>query len=314
MNIVFFGSSEFAVAPLKAMLASGYKVSLVVTQPDRKQGRGLSYGSTAVKITALENQLKVYQPGSINQSEAISVLKELKPDLFVVIAYGQILSQQVLDIPKIFALNMHASLLPKYRGAAPINWAIINGEEKTGVSSMKMTKLMDAGPIIAQSATPIKADDNAAILEQRLSCLAAELLLDTLKDVGNNTYKLIPQDNAKVSLAPKLKKEDGLIDWEKPAEKIFDLIRGCFYWPGAYTYYQGKLLKIFKASIGSGVLQFSQPKAGEILGVAKEGIIVACREGYLVIEELQIENKRRMSALEFISGHKIKQRERLGKK
>jgi methionyl-tRNA formyltransferase len=227
-------------------------------------------------------------------------------------AYGQILSQGVLDIPKIFSINVHASSLPKYRGAAPINWAIINGEETTGITVMKMTKEMDAGPIIQQAMLDISDSDTAITLEDKLSQIGAQTLSDTLGAIENNNYRLVPQDESKVSFAPKLKKEDGLIDWSKSIQDIYNLIRGCAGWPSAFTYYQGKLLKILKVSVSPTPRTCVFPSCGEIMRVSKEGIVVATGGDNLIIEELQIEGKKKMKAEDFISGHRIKPGDRLG--
>jgi methionyl-tRNA formyltransferase len=277
----------------------------VITQPDQKKGRGLSLGATAIKVVAKEANLKIYQPEQINTSEVTNLLKGLKPDLFVVVAYGQILSQKILDIPKILPINIHASILPKYRGAAPINWTIINAEKNTGITIIKMVKEMDAGPIILQKTVDVADDDTAITLEDKLSHLAADLLLITLASIEDRNYKLMPQDKDNVIFAPKLKKEDGRINWSNPAYNISNLIRGCLPWPGAFTYYKGKLLKIYKAKVSSGVLRFVSSLPGEIVNVSKEGIAVATGKDNLIIEELQIEGKRRMRVEEFIAGHKI---------
>lgn len=316
MNIVFFGSSNFAVPSLRALITSGHRISCVVTQPDKQKGRGLHLEGTLVKTEAFASGLKIYQPPNINTNEAIEFLKSLSADLFIVIAYGQILSQRVLDIPRIFAINIHASLLPKYRGAAPINWALIHGEETTGITVMKMTEQMDAGPIIMQSQLDILKDDTALTLEEKLSDLGTKILLQPLKDIENNNYKLVPQDESRASFAPKLKKEDGLINWNKPAQDIYNLIRGCINWPGAFTHYKGKLLKIYKSKVrqcaSAPVRQL--PIAGEITHVSKNSIEVATGNDNLIIQELQIEGKRRMNIEEFIAGHKICAGEILGKK
>ena len=312
MDIVFFGSSNFAVPSLEALSSSGHRISCVVTQPDKKRGRGLSLGVTAIKELAGKLNLKIYQPENINMPEAIKLLKVLCADLFIVIAYGQILSPEILTIPKIFSINLHASILPKYRGAAPINWAIIKGERTTGITVIKMTKEMDAGPIILQKEIEISNDDTSIILEDKLSHLAAQLLLATLSSIENKNYSLIPQDENNVSFAPKLKKEDGQIDWSKPAGNIYNLIRGCINWPGGFTYYNGKLLKIYKAKVSSCGPQFASSNLGEIIDISKEGITIATGKDNLIIEELQIEGKRRMRVEEFIAGHKILPGEILG--
>lgn len=312
MNIIFFGSSQFAVPSLKALLETEHRILCVVTQPDREKGRGLHLEGTPVKACALESGLKIYQPLRINTSEAVDFLKNLNADLFVVIAYGQILSKEILNIPKILAINAHASILPKYRGAAPINWALINGEKTSGVTIIKMTEKMDAGPVIAKKEIGVTETDTAITLEEKLSGLSAQILIETLGSIEKNAYKLTPQDEAGSTLAPKLKKEDGLINWKKSAHDIYNLVRGCIVWPGAFSNYKGKLLKIYKASVCAALSDnISEP--GEIVGISKEGISVATGKDNLVIEELQIEGKKRMKAEEFIVGHKIQEGEKLSK-
>lgn len=316
MNIIFLGSSGFAVPHLSALLNTRHSISCVVTQPDRKAGRHLHALATPVKVLAQQQGLKVFQPEDINSRPAIEQLIGFKPDIFIVIAYGQILSQEVLDIPTMLAINVHASLLPKYRGAAPINRCLINGDKKTGISIIKMSKRMDAGEILAQKTMPIEEDDDSTSLEQKMSHQGAELLLDLLLEVENHSFRLIPQDERKASLAPKLKKKDGLIHWGKPAGEILNLVRGCQPWPGAYTYYRGKLLKIFRARAEKGHLGFlSRPiacKPGQILKACGEEFIVAAGKGELSIEELQIEGKKEMVTRDFLAGHKLTAGEDLG--
>lgn len=314
MNIIFFGSAEFAVPSLKAILAAKHKVSCVVSQPDRQKGRHLHIEGTALKSAAEEAGLKIYQPQDINTAEAAKFLTSFNPDLFAVIAYGQILSPQILDIPQNFALNVHASILPKYRGAAPVNRSIINGDKETGITIIKMTQRMDAGPIILQKIAEINPMDTSLTLEKRLSEIAADLLVVSLELITQNNYNLTEQDEKQASFAPKLKKEDGFIHWEKPAVDIHNLIRGCIDWPGAFTYYKGKLLKIYGAKTIRVSECQSVSKPGEIIEVSREGITVSCGRDNLVIEELQIEGRRRMSVAEFIAGHKVKPADRLGKK
>ncbi|MFA5410461.1 MAG: methionyl-tRNA formyltransferase [Candidatus Omnitrophota bacterium] len=314
MNIIFFGSSQFAVPCLKVLLAAKHKISCVVTQADKEKGRGLSLGVTAVKAAAELCNLRIYQPRQVNDGDTVSFLKGLNPDLFIVVSYGQILSQRVLDIPGIFSINAHASLLPKYRGAAPINRAIINGDKITGVTIIKMTERMDAGAIMMQKTTKIKENDTFIILEEKLSKDAAALLIEAVNSIENNKYKLTPQDESKVTLAPKLKKEDGLIDWNKPAGEIYNLIRGCVKWPGAFTYYKDKLLKVYKARILEMPDAGYRIPAGELFRVDKDSIVVATGNGNLAIEELQVEGKRRMKVRDFIAGHKICAGEKFYKK
>ena len=311
MNIVFFGSDNFAVPSLEALLKSRHKVCCVVTQPDRKKGRGLRLGPTIIKEVALKYDKKIYQPVSVNTPQAADFLKGPDPELFVVIAYGQILSRAILEIPKTFCINAHASLLPKYRGAAPVNWAIINGEKTSGVTIIKMSDKMDTGEIIAQEESGISAEDSVITLEQSLSALAAELLLESVDKIESKSYTLTPQDEAEATYAAKLKKSDALIDWGKSAGSIYNLIRGCLGWPGAYTYCQGKILKVNKAAVLS---RAPESLPGTVLEVSRGGIAVAAQDTVLVIEELQLEGKRNMKAGDFISGHKIAVGERLGGK
>jgi len=314
MNIVFLGSAQFAVPSLKLLLSTEHKISCVVTQPDRQKGRGLSVASTAVKTVALEEGLQIYQPEDINAAQAITLLKKLNPELFVVIAYGQILSEELLDIPKIVAINLHASILPKYRGAAPINRAIINGESATGVTVIKMTRQMDAGPIILQKEIDISSDDTSVTLEEKLSDIGAHLLLQAIKLIESGKYDLMPQDEEGVIFAPKLKKEDGLIKWYKPAQDIYNLIRGCIGWPGTFTYYKAKLLKIYKARVIKLAGLSGEHLHGEIIKVSREGIAVLTGKDGLLIEELQMEGKKMMQAEEFVAGYKTESGETLGDK
>jgi len=302
MRIVFFGSSQFAVPSLLALKKAGYRITCVVTQPDRLKGRGMHLEGTAVKQAAQDNKLRIYQPEKINIPDTLSFIRGLSPDLFVVVAYGQILSKTLLSLPEVFAINAHASILPKYRGAAPINWALINGDGSSGVTIIQMAEKMDAGPILMQKQIFIKEEDSYASLSEKLSRLSADLLIGTLKQIKNNEYKLTPQAGT-VSFAPKLRKEDGLIKWNTPAKDICNLIKGFAVWPGAFTHHNGKLLKIYKAKIST--QEKNNMTYGEVVNVSKSGITVTAKESNLVVEELQIEGKRRMKAEEFILGHKI---------
>lgn len=311
MKIIFFGSSQFAVPSLRSLAARGIEILCVVTQPDKKKGRGLLVEGTFVKKAAVDLGLDVYQPLKINAEEARLKLAGYKADLFVVIAYGQILSQEILDLPSIFALNLHASILPKYRGAAPINWAIINGERNTGISAIKMTKEMDAGPVIAQKPFEISEDDDAVMLTDKLASAGAGLLLEVIEGIEQNTYKLNPQDEQGVTFAPRLKKETGLIDWSKSARELHNLVRGCMPWPGAYGYFKGKRIKFIRTSRVDEPVDVS---SGQVIDVAKDAITVATGKGKLLIKELQIEGKKPMSCAEFISGYRIKPQDRFSKK
>lgn len=305
MRIVFFGSDIFAKPSLEALVRAGFCVSSVVTQPDKQKGRHLQMGFSAIKDAALKLKLPVLQPERLSDAVFLKKLKELEPDLLVVVAYGKILSAKILAIPRLMAINVHASLLPKYRGAAPINWAIINGEKETGVTIMKMNERLDTGEIIAQAATKILAGDSAITLRERLSIMGAELLVKVLKQMqSGKEVSLTAQNDSVASLAPKLKKADGLIDWQKGAGEIRDRIRGILPWPGAFTKYKEKTLKILKAEIESGLAIKASP--GEIVKVSHEGIIVATGNGLLKIEEIQLESSKQMPAWAFVSGHRVK--------
>lgn len=271
-------------------------------------------GPTLIKGIAEKYSLRLYQPAGINTAESVNFLEKFQPDLFVVIAYGQILSQEILDVPRLFAVNLHASLLPGYRGAAPINWAVIRGEQVTGITVIKMAREMDAGPIIFKKDITIEREDTALTLEDKLSKLAAGVLLPVLEDIENNRYILAPQENQKATFAPKIKKEDGEIDWNNSAQAISGLIRGCLGWPGAFTCFKGELLKIHKAKVMPSPDAASGLEPGQIIRLDKEGIPVATKSGVLLIEELQIEGKRAMGAWEFICGHKIFPGDKFGKK
>ncbi|MBL7081723.1 MAG: methionyl-tRNA formyltransferase [Candidatus Omnitrophica bacterium] len=316
MNIIFLGSSKFAVPTLSNIASSSHKIICVVTQPDRQAGRQMRLIFTPVKQLSQELGLSLYQTEDINSRESLEFLKSLDPDLFCVVAFGQILSRDILAMPKIFAINLHASLLPLYRGAAPIQRAIINGEVQAGLTVIRIVRDVDAGPIILQRKVDIKDDDHALILEERLARLGGDLICQALDLIHADKYSLVIQDEKKATLARKLKKEDGLINWGESARVIFNLIRGCTGWPGAFTYYRGKILKIYRAQRISGYPQvrISGSPRGEILEVSKRGIVVATGDGNLLIEELQIEGKKRISASAFISGYQISVGEILGEK
>lgn len=310
MRVVFFGSSEFAVPPLEALFNRGDKLLCVVTQPDRGKGRGLKEASTAVCQVARALGVEVYQPAKIGEPGGIEFLKEKEADLFVVIAYGQILPQAVLDLPKKLSINVHASLLPKYRGAAPINWALIHGEKTTGLSVIKMAKSMDAGPLILQKRISISSSDDATTLEQKLSLGAAGVLLESLELIENDRYHLEQQDQNKVTLAPKLSREDGRIDWSKPADEVINLVRGCMGWPQAFTYLKKKVLKVFDAEI-SGEATPENFLAGQVNQVSNRGLSVVTGSGCILIKELQLEGKKRMKVEDFLLGHSLSVGERL---
>ena len=307
MDIVFFGSGKFALKCLEA-LVNAHKVKLVVTQPDRPKGRHLNLLPTEVKAKAQELKLNIYQPQNPNSEEGLSHLQQFSADLFIVIAYGHILKKSALSLPKLYPLNVHASLLPKYRGAAPINWAIINGEKESGISIIKMNETVDAGDLLLQKKLAIEQSDNAEIFEAKLEGLSALSLIEALDLITKGQAKFTKQDDALASFAPKLEKHHGLIEWDKNARDIVNQIRGLIPWPGAWTYYQGKTLKIYKAE----VVDEGQKNPGEILQADKRGIILAAGSGALKITELQVEGGKRLDPEAFLCGHKLAVGDRLG--
>lgn len=299
MNIVFFGTSKFAVPNLKKLIASNHKVLAVVTQPDRKKGRHLKLSISPIKETALKNNIRLWQPELLDDN-FINELKKLKADLFIVIAYGRILKKEVLEVPLIYSINLHASLLPKYRGAAPINWAIINGEAKTGVTIIKMNEKMDEGDIISSKEADILPEDNSFTLDEKLSEIGAKLLSETLGVIEKRKEKFIKQDSKKASYAKKLNKEDGLIDWKKSAFEIHNKVRGTLPWPGAHTIFNGKILKILETEL----LKEKIGKPGEAVKAEGE-LIIGAGNGSLKILELQLEAGKKMDASSFMRGHDV---------
>ncbi|NQU95158.1 MAG: methionyl-tRNA formyltransferase [Candidatus Omnitrophica bacterium] len=297
MKIVFFGSSDFAVSSLRMLLDSKHKVLAVVTQPDRKRGRNLKVSATPVNDLASSKNISVYQPENVGEKDFLKRLKSFSADLFVVVAFGQILPGEVLGIPKRYSLNLHASLLPKYRGAAPINRAIINGETKTGLTIIRMNERMDAGDIVLQRKVEIEREDTSESLRDKLSELGAILLLDAVRFIEEDRIDFKKQDEKKVTLAPKMKKEDGAIDWNTAAVEIQNRIRGVIPWPGAYTYLGDKRINIWKATAQDGTAN-----PAEIVEAEKE-LIVGTKKGFLKVEEIQAEGKRRMGTEEFLRGY-----------
>jgi methionyl-tRNA formyltransferase len=309
LRIIFMGTAELSCASLgKISGDNNFSVVAVVTQPDKPKGRELKLTPSPVNILAGKLDLPVLQPARARDEKFIAELRELKPDLLVVVAYGQILPQSILDLPRFGCLNVHTSLLPKYRGAAPIQWAIANGESETGVTIMKMDAGLDTGPILTTRRTQILPTDDSQSLHDRLAQLGAELLIETIPDYVAGKIQPQPQPAEGSTYAAKIKKEDGRIDWNEPAEKILNRLRAFTPWPGAFTFCNGKLLKIWKASLAQeacheGISIHKRGIAtGTILSVNADGIFVLCGKDALMILELQREGGRRMSTAEFLSG------------
>jgi methionyl-tRNA formyltransferase len=305
MRLIFMGTPDLARTTLQTLIESpSFEIAAVVTQPDRPKGRALRLTPSPVKQLALEAGLPVLQPERTRDPNLLSQIQDLAPDLIAVAAYGQILPKALLDIPRHGCLNVHTSLLPRYRGAAPIQWAILNDDPETGVTIMKMNEGMDTGDILTQEKTPINPDDNAQTLHDRLAKIGAALLVETIPAYASGTIVPKPQPSQGVVLAPKIKKEDGQIDWQQPARSVWNRVRGLVPWPGAYTHFAAEprphLLKIWRAE----PTDHSGPP-GQILEAGKSGIVVACGHGALRILELQRENARRLSATQFLAGHPL---------
>lgn len=309
MRIVFMGTPDFAVPSLVSLYENGYNISLVVTQMDKPKGRGKKVRPTPVKEKALELGLEVYQPDSVNSTESINRLSEISPDCIVVAAYGQILKKDILNLPQHNCINIHASLLPKYRGAAPINWAIINGEKETGITIMKMEEGLDTGDMLKFEAIPIEDEDDFESIHDKLSQLGGRLIVETLMDIEKGNIASIPQDDELSSYAPKISKETGKIDWNKNGNNIINLVRGLKPWPSAYMVYKGEKVKIHKAKR---VEKFSQEDNGVIVKVSDSGIYVNCSDSSIVIEELQFPGKKKLSVSQYLKGNKIDSNIRLG--
>ena len=301
-KIIFMGTPQFSVPGLQALHHDGYEIALVVTQPDRPKGRGRRITPSPVKQAARELGYPVIQPSSIKTPDFADQIKSLKPDFQVVIAYGKILPENVLALPRIGTINIHASLLPKLRGAAPIQWAVINGEAETGVCSMLMDKGMDTGDVLLTAKEAIEPDDTAGTLHDRLAVNGARVLIDTLKAFADNTIQPLPQDHSLATYAPMLTKDDGLINWNQSAESLENFIRGVTPWPGAYTFWGDKRLKIFSA--GAIAADISEPPGTVLMGFPDE-LRVATGDGVLSIQEIQGASGKRLTVEEFLRGHPI---------
>ena len=299
MNIVFMGTPDFAEESLRALVGAGYNVSAVFTKPDMPVGRKHILTPPDVKVAALELGLPVYQPTTLKDDEVFETLKNLKPDLIVVVAYGKLLPKRVLDLPKYGCINVHASLLPKYRGASPIQWAMVCGESETGVSTMLLDEGMDTGDVLLTDKTPISETETVEQLWDRLKEMGGKLLIETVKGLESKSITPLEQIEEEATYAPIIKKTDGLIDWSKSAFEINCKIRGLHTWPVAYTKVDGKMLKIFSAEIVN-----SQAESGKVLESENE-LVIACGKDALKITELQLEGSKRMKTEDFLRGKKI---------
>lgn len=304
MKIVFMGTPEFAVPSLKALVEAGHEICGVFTQPDKPKNRGMKLQPTPVKEYALTHDIPVFQPAKMRDGEALSILKELSPELIVVAAYGKILPVDILELPPRGCINVHSSLLPKYRGAAPINWAILNGEDESGVTIMYMAEGLDTGDMIAASSTAIAIDENAQQLHDRLAEMGAELVTQVVAQMEQGEVQASKQDDALSCYAPMLSKELSPIDWGKPARQIHDQVRGLYPWPSAIAEIDGVRCKILRTSITG---ESTGKAAGYFVQADKKGMKIACGGGeVLEILELQPDGKKAMAATAFLMGHPIK--------
>ena len=306
--IVFMGTPEIAAATLEQLVQGPDRVVGIVTQPDRPFGRGRRNASSPVRRVGARCRIPVVAPEKIRDPAFLEILKNWKPQIIVVVAYGRILPRTVLDLAPYGCLNVHYSLLPKYRGAAPAAWTIINGDEQAGVTTMQLVEKMDAGPVYLQEAMPVAPDETTASLQAKLTPVGARLMLESIRLLKESFLQAKTQDEKAATLAPMLKKEDGLIDWRQPAVQIERRVRGFTPWPSAYTRRQGKLLKIHRARIIA-VPDATNP--GEVVRADGQGFWVATGSGILSLEEVQLEGKRRLSGVEFTRGARVAKGERL---
>lgn len=304
MRVIFMGTPDFAVPSLEALLTK-HEVVLVVTQPDKPKGRGKKMVPTPVKACALEHGIPVLQPEKVKEPEFVEQLRSYEPDLIAVTAFGQILSEPILEMPKYGCINVHGSLLPKYRGAAPMQWSIIDGEKVTGITTMYMAKGLDSGDMLLKAEVVITDEDTFATIHDKMAVTGANLLLDTLDQLEAGTLERIPQDHDAATYAPMITKETGHIDWSKNRQDIINLIRGLNPVPAAYTIYEEEVLKIFGAVISD--VQTDDAANGEIVAVVKKGFVVKCGDGCLLITEVQARGGKRMMTDAYLRGHAVKE-------
>jgi methionyl-tRNA formyltransferase len=310
MNLIFCGTPRFAVPTLERLVAAGHRVSLVVTQPDRPRGRGMELVKSLVKEAAIGLGLPIAQPSTIKTNDEFRAqLLALQPDAIIVVGYGRIIPQWMIDLPRYGNLNLHASLLPKHRGAAPIQWAIANGESVTGVTTMRIDAGLDTGDILLQREMPILREDTSETLAPRLASVGAELMVETLRGLEGGQIQPTPQDHSRATLAPILKKEDGRMDFSRPASDLFNRMRGFQPWPGAFTTFKTRALQVHRAE----PVQHPGELMPGTISVEAAHLLVGCGQGTaLELIEVQIEGKRRMTAQEFINGYRPRTGDRLG--
>lgn len=308
MKIVFMGTPDFAVPSLKALIESEHEVVAVVAQPDKPKGRGHKLTPPPTKVLAEEFNIPVLQPDKIKTEEFLKELEELDPDVISVTAYGKIIPKSILEMPEYGCINVHPSLLPKYRGAAPVNWTLIHGEKLTGVTIMQMDEGMDSGDILLVRKVLINDEDDAGTMLEKLSHIGAEMLVETVELLGEGKLSPVKQDESLATYAPMLKKSDGEINWDKPAEEIRNLVRGLTPWPGTFTKIENKTLKIFKTKIVEG-----RGKPGEVVLSSRNDLHIATGDGALEIRELQMEGGKRLDIKSFLTGHQIEEGTILGR-
>ena len=314
MKVLFMGTPDFAATVLARLINSGHEIIGVVTQPDKQKGRAQEVAFSPVKELALEHGLTLYQPLKVREQEFLDLIQTIKPEVILVAAFGQILPKALLDIPPLGCINVHASLLPKYRGAAPIQYSIIDGETETGITIMYMGVGIDTGDIILQKKLPITPQETGGSLFEKMAVLGAELLIEALIKIQNKTASRIPQENDKATYVKTIDKNMGKIDFTQPARKIEQLIRGLNPWPSAYTFLEGKTIKFWQAEVEAVVEQgeLSLFSPGEVAQVRKDAIVIMTGDGLLVVKELQLEGKKRMMADAYLRGYSIKVGTKLG--
>jgi methionyl-tRNA formyltransferase len=308
VKLIFLGTPAFAVPTLEKILAAGHRVPLVVTQPDRPQGRSLSVSPSPVKDAALRANLPVFQPERIRRPEVVERLAEFAAEAMVVVGYGQIIPQSIIDLPRHGIVNVHASLLPKYRGAAPVQWSIVNGESITGVTTMRIDAGLDTGDMLLRAETAIGAGETAIELGTRLAVMGADLLVETLARLESGSLVAERQDNSQATYAPILKKEDGLIDWRAPAQAVYNRVRGLLPWPGACTIFRGQTLRVWRSRVADRL----SGAPGELCKMGKS-VAAICGDGIgLELTEVQLEGKKRLTGADFANGQRLQENESLG--